>query len=351
MRSLRVKMTLTFLFTSLLGVVIVSVLVQAATMKAFDTMVRNQQISMFADRVTTYYRETGSWDGVLAFVRRGAGGSGAIGNPNSQPQGPGNPQNNAVQPYGLADMEGTVIIPVGKFAIGDMINEAMRNQSTTLVIEGEEVGLLLNNKQRPNYTQEEEIFRDRISQAVVLAGLGVGVLAIFVSILLARAITQPVQEMTAAAARIEGGNLEQQVPVRTKDELGKLALAFNRMSSKLDRANKAREQMTADIAHDLRTPLTVISGHLEGLIDGVLKPSTERFDLMYRETQHLQRMVQDLRTLSLTDAGELKLYKHPVEIGEILDRAVQAYTHQAAEKGVILSMQCAEGIKPVTADP
>ncbi|MBN1265817.1 MAG: HAMP domain-containing protein [Anaerolineales bacterium] len=351
MRSLRTKMTLAFLITSLIGVVIVSLLVRSVTVRAFDTLVRNQQISTFSDRVSSYYQENGSWDGVLAFVRRGTSNVGGAANTQSRGQGGGPQQGLAVQPYGLADIEGIVLIPVGQLSVGDTVPDDLLKQSAPLEVDGVEVGLLLNNRQRPQYTHEEEIFREKINQAATWAAVGVCVLALIVSIILARAITRPVHEMTVAAEEITGGNMDQQVPVRTKDELGKLAQAFNRMSLQLDKANKAREQMTADIAHDLRTPLTVISGHLEGLIDGVLKPSPERFDLMFKETQQLQRMVQDLRTLSLTDAGELKLYKHPVEIREILERAVQAYTHQAEAKGVQLSMHYSEGIPPVQADP
>ena len=99
----------------------------------------------------------------------------------------------------------------------------------------------------------------------------------------------------------------QQVPVRSADELGALTLAFNRMSADLARANELRRQMTADIAHDLRTPLTVITGYIEALRDGVLKPTPARFEAMYNEAQQLKRLVEDLRTLSLADAGELPM--------------------------------------------
>jgi len=350
MRSLRVKMTLAFVVTSLLGVVIVAVVVRSATVRAFDTLVRNQQISQFADRITAYYEQTGSWDGVFNFVRRGTGGAASQGAGNAQSHGQGSPQQGVAQPYGLADLDGIVLVPAGGLSVGDVVPADLLSQSKPVVVDGEEVGLLLNTRQRPEYTMEEAIFRDKISRAALWAGAGVSVLALVVSVLLARAITRPVQEMTSAAEEITGGNLEQRVPVRTKDELGKLALAFNRMSSQLDKANRAREQMTADIAHDLRTPLTVISGHLEGMKEGVLKPTPERFDLMYHETQHLQRMVQDLRTLSLTDAGALELYRHEVEVREILERAVHAFQHRATEQGVLLEMDCPEGLPPLQAD-
>ncbi len=125
-------------------------------------------------------------------------------------------------------------------------------------------------------------------------------------------LTRPVRELTAATQALAQGELEQQVPVRSQDELGELAASFNQMSADLARANELRRQMTADIAHDLRTPLTVMAGYLEALRDGVLQPSPERFETMHQEAQHLRRLVEDLRTLSLADAGELTLNREPV---------------------------------------
>jgi len=141
------------------------------------------------------------------------------------------------------------------------------------------------------------------------------------------------------------------VPVRSQDELGELATAFNQMSSDLARANALRRQMTADIAHDLRTPLTVITGYLESLRDGVLKPSPGRFDAMYSEAQHLQRLVEDLRTLSLADAGELPLNRRPTSPRALLEELAAAYEHRAAQAGVTLQVRANHYIPLIQVDP
>ena len=148
-----------------------------------------------------------------------------------------------------------------------------------------------------------------------------------------------------------GGELEQQVTVRSQDELGELAAAFNQMSVDLARANELRRQMTADIAHDLRTPLTVITGYLESLRDGVLKPSPARFDAMYAEAQHLQRLVEDLRTLSLADAGELPMNRQPVAPEALLERVAVAYRHQAEGQKAALHVRVEPGLPQIHADP
>jgi signal transduction histidine kinase len=157
--------------------------------------------------------------------------------------------------------------------------------------------------------------------------------------------------MTAAVQRMEQGQLEQQVAVRSQDELGELAAAFNSMSASLNRANQLRRQMTADIAHDLRSPLAVMSGYLESLRDGVLKPTPERFEVLYTEAQHLQRLVDDLRTLSLADAGELTIARQRLSPGELLVRLSAAYHGQAEARGVDLTVEIAPAVPEISVDP
>jgi signal transduction histidine kinase len=147
------------------------------------------------------------------------------------------------------------------------------------------------------------------------------------------------------------GQLEQRVEVRSSDEIGELAGAFNQMSAELTRSNQARRQMTADIAHDLRTPLTVIAGYVEALRDQVLAPTTERFTTIYSEVLHLQRLVEDLRTLSLADAGELKLFLQPVAPRELLERVAAAYAQQAEERRIELKVEAESSLPEVNLDP
>jgi two-component system sensor histidine kinase BaeS len=176
-------------------------------------------------------------------------------------------------------------------------------------------------------------------------------IALILGILLARTLTRPVNELTSATRAMARGDLEQQVPVRSQDELGELAISFNQMSSDLARANQSRRQMTADIAHDLRTPLTVIGGYAESMRDGVLKPTPERFDAIHTEVQHLQRLVEDLRTLSQADAKELSLNREPVAPAVLLERMAQSYRPLAAKQEISLKTKTEPGLPDLLADP
>jgi two-component system, OmpR family, sensor histidine kinase BaeS len=170
-------------------------------------------------------------------------------------------------------------------------------------------------------------------------------------LLLARTITRPVRELTAATAALAQGKLSQPVAVRSKDELGVLTQSFNKMSSDLERSNTLRRQMTADIAHDLRSPLAVITGYLEGLKDGVVKPTPQRFSAMYDEAVYLQRLVEDLRTLSLADAGELSITKQVIQPGELIERLAAAFQHPAEQKQVSIQKEVAADLPPIHVDP
>ncbi len=165
--------------------------------------------------------------------------------------------------------------------------------------------------------------------------------ALVMGFLLTRTLTQPLAALTAATERISAGELGSEVTVTSKDEIGQLAVSFNRMSRALARSNHARRQMTADVAHELRTPLTVISGYIESMRDGDLAPTTERLDVIYGEIERLQHLVGDLRVLSQADAGELKLTRQPVEPQDLLRQAVAAFGHQAEQNGVKLELEAA----------
>jgi signal transduction histidine kinase len=139
--------------------------------------------------------------------------------------------------------------------------------------------------------------------------------------------------------------------VRSRDEVGRLSEAFNAMSGRLAEAHALRRQMTADVAHDLRTPLAILTGYLEALRDGVLAPSPERFATMHDEAVHLGRLVEDLHTLALADAGEIRLRREPVAVAPLLARTMAAFAPEAMARGVTLTSDAPAGLPPLMADP
>jgi signal transduction histidine kinase len=248
------------------------------------------------------------------------------------------------------DQNRVVIIPSGPYLLGARVPRAVLGSGNSINVNGQNVGTVLATGQSPARNQVEEKYVARINQALLIATVGGVLLALILGLLLARTLTRPVRELTAATRAMAKGELEQQVPVRSRDELGELTTAFNQMSADLTRSNQSRRQMTADIAHDLRTPLTVLAGYLESLRDGVLKPTRERFDVMHQEAQHLQHLVDDLRTLSLADAGELSLNRQLIPPQDLLERLATAYEHTSRQKNFTLSVQAAPDLPEIQVD-
>jgi two-component system sensor histidine kinase BaeS len=142
-----------------------------------------------------------------------------------------------------------------------------------------------------------------------------------------------------------------QVQVRSKDELGELAASFNQMSRDLASATQARRQMTADIAHDLRSPLSVIAGYAEALNDGKLPGTPETYTILHQETRHLSRLVEDLRTLSLADAGELTLTRLPTQAVRLLEQARLRQAVAAEQAGITLRVKASPPEASIFVDP
>ncbi|MEW6402248.1 MAG: ATP-binding protein, partial [Chloroflexota bacterium] len=168
--------------------------------------------------------------------------------------------------------------------------------------------------------------------------------------ILSRTLTRPIRELTKATRAVSEGNLGLQVSVQSRDELGELASSFNKMSADLARSTNARRQMTADIAHELRTPLSLILGHAEAVHDGVLPPSRENFEIIREEAERLEHLVDDLRTLSLADAGELSIEKQPVDIEKLLQDIASVYQHRVQQKVISLELNLPEEVPSIRAD-
>jgi signal transduction histidine kinase len=151
-----------------------------------------------------------------------------------------------------------------------------------------------------------------------------------------RRIALPLANLMAAADAVARGDLTARVPVFGLGGLARLADAFNHMVAELQRADLYRRNLTADVAHELRTPLHVIQGNLEGILDGVYEPNEENITATLGETRLLARLVDDLRTLSLAEAGQLPLQREQIDAGELLADVTTSFSGQAEAAGIRL---------------
>ncbi len=186
---------------------------------------------------------------------------------------------------------------------------------------------------------------------VWLGGLGFALalplLALALALRAFQGIAMPLADVMAAADAVAEGDLSVRVAVPTHGprEFSRLAESFNRMAEELQRADQQRRNLTADVAHELRTPLQIIQGNLEGILDEVYKPTEEHIGATLEETRSLARLVNDLRTLSLAEAGQLALLREAVDVHELLTDVRTSFSGQAEAAGIDLRVE-ADG-KPV----
>lgn len=178
----------------------------------------------------------------------------------------------------------------------------------------------------------ERTFVESYHQSLWWLGFLFAGVGLVVSYFLSGNITRPLRQLSQAAEKIRQGDLKQEVPVDTQDEVGQLAEVFNQMSAELAANESNRQELLANIAHELKTPLAVLQGHLESMLDGVEEPAPDKLFSMQEEVMRLTRLVGDLRDLSLAQVHRLELHLQPVDLDEKVERAADMLEPLLEEK-------------------
>jgi len=252
--------------------------------------------------------------------------------------------------YVVADLDGRVIADSTGNLIGDQINTDLSKPFAAFLIEKKPVLAYLVPLETNNLVTIESDFNTSVNRSLIIAIALAGMVGLLLTYLLSRSILKPVDELINAARAMEKGDLSQRVTVSSKGELGELARAFNAMAEGLTRLEQLRQNMVTDVAHELRTPLSNVRGYLEALRDGVMEPTPETIASVYEEAMLLNRLVDDLQELAMAEAGQLKLVCQPVDIREVIDKAVQSLKSRAIEKEVSLERDLPDDLPLVEAD-
>ena len=338
MRSLTSKLILAFLVISLISIGVIVALTHFATNREFNKFILDQREAELVDELAKYYEEHGTWDGLeTAFIGFSADQAG--------------PGENRPSFFSVADANGRVILESFQYKKDDILAAAALQKGVQIQVNGETVGYLILETPPERKDPREDEFLQRLDLSLFLSAIGTILFALFFGVILSRNITNPVRELTAATHAMADGKFGQKVSVHSKDEIGKLAESFNKMSEDLAQSFDLRKQMTADIAHELRTPLSLIIGHAEAVNDGVLPPTRENFEIIREEANRLEQLVNDLRTLSLADAGELSVEFQQVDLNRLLGDIQAHYLHQFNQKRITLDIKPAPGILNTRFDP
>ncbi len=195
----------------------------------------------------------------------------------------------------------------------------------------------------------QQFLSDLRTSLLFAALVAVGV-AVVLGVVLAQTMTGPLRRLTLVAHRVAAGDLAQRVPVTGGDEIADLGTAFNTMAAALARAQEERQDLVADIAHELRTPLAVLQSHVEAMQDGLVPADAEHLATLHEETALLSRLVEDLRVLSLADAGRLELRREPLDLVAVARATLEESASLAAGRGVTLRLEDGGAALPVLAD-
>ena len=366
MNSLATRLSLAFVLVVVLGVASVSLLVRQETTIGFQSYLESGGRvygARVVDALAELYQRDGNWQGAQSLLQ------GQIRGPDAR--------------LVLADGSGTVVADSAGLMLGHQAEGLEGASRFPVVVQGKNVGTLYLDSFSPGGGPGGSIARGRgpmaglgrergtageqsgqqtapslestylasVDRAILVAALLSALVAIALGLLIARRITRPLAELSAAAREVAAGKLAHRVKVRSGDELGEVATAFNTMTESLERNEQARRRMVADIAHELRTPLTVIEGTVDGMLDGVFELDRGNLESIKEETAILTKLVADLRTLSLAEAGQLSLEKECVDPMELARRAVGRVEALAQRKGVECRLEGNAVVPEVEVDP
>lgn len=337
MNRLWVRLAFAFLLVAWLSIGAMALVVQRTTEAGFRQYIYQQNTSEInlsqLTRLQNYYAEQGSWEGVESvFMGRGEDlGRGAI--------------------FNIAMLDGRIVASTDVALLGTYIPDTALSQAVQLVVDGQAVGLfyrLTPGEQALGVA--ENAFLNEANRILVVTGTIVSLFAVAAGMGLSWLLARPLKYLTRIIYGFPGNKPGQQVEVSGTQETRALAQAFNEMSTQLADGESLRQRMAADIAHELRTPVSVLRGHLEAMRDGVFALDQEHLAVAHEQTLYLGRLVDDLRVLTLAEAKHLPLNIVPMRLSDIADEMVERFRPLALDADVQLTFSSSAPNVQVKAD-
>jgi len=366
-KSLLVKLLGAFLAVILVGALVISIFVARSTSTAFLVYTTGSG-QVLADKLTLlladYYRLNDSWQNVDTFflsdsgmmtseMMAAQGQGGQARNPNQRRQGGyQGMMNNMGQYFILADDRGGIVYDSQGVRVGSLLSAKEQKASTSVLVDNNQVGSLVvitSGAYEPASLAGQ--FLSTVYRSIAWSVVVTVLIALGLGSLLFLQIIAPLKKLKKAAQSISAGDLSSRVVIRSNDELGDVGKAFNQMAESLDCNEKLRQQLIADIAHELRNPLSVIQANLEGMLDGIFPLDMDQVSAVHLETLLLNRLIEDLRLLSLADAGELQLEKSEMDLVPLIEQIVDRFRPQARQKNIALVLDLETNLPTVSLDP
>ena len=346
MNRLWVRLTLAFTVVIVVGMATIAFLVDWSAGSEFRQYVARQNMlsqSGLLDDLVAFYQQNHSWSGIedlMANTNRPGGGKGR------GPMGAGRPT------VLLADANYQVVYDESGTYGSSTINVNDRANALPISVNNGIAGyLVVSTSGQGQLLSAEQDFLVQLRSTLIIAAIAAGGIAILLSLILSRTLAAPLAALAHAARALAAHDWDRRVAVRGASEVVEVGQAFNEMADALQRAETLRRNLMADIAHDLRTPLTVMQGNLRALLDEVYPLERSEIATLYDETRMLSRLVDDLRELALADAGKLPLNLQKVDATVALRNAAAGFALAAEAHNNRVELAIDENLPPVCADP
>lgn len=344
---MRVRLILSFVTVTvitILSMVGIALTTQAREVRSFMLHGGMTGVDEIASDLEDYYTRNGSWDGVQFEIFGPGHGQGGM-------MGQGGMGGMMSQRLVLADSSGAILLDTSTRSSGGQLTQEQMNSAVPLRSKEKLVGYLLAEGGVSVGPSAQSNLLKRLNRAALISGAIAFGLSLLLALLLSFSLLRPVRDLTKAARGLEKGDLSHRVQVRGGDELAELGRGFNRMADSLQHSEESRRAMTADIAHELRNPLAVQRAQLEAMQDGIYPMTPENLSSVLEQNTLLTRVVEDLRTLALADAGQLELEKSSTNLKSLVERVVDRFKAQADARQVDISIEASGELPQLQLDP
>lgn len=348
LNTLWLRLALAFLTITLLVIAAVALLVSTSVESSFGEYVNVSNLARFGGDLVAelegYYAEHGTWSGVEALLP-GRGGQGA--NPNA-----GGWQGARGAQIFIADTSGQIVAATQPDWAGQSADAIGPNRRINLRVSGRIVGAL--GEQTPStlaINEAERQFLQETTSGLLLTAFVVGGLALILGVSFSYTLTRPLLHLTDRISHWHMGEQPTLVQVQGTDEIQQLGAAFNDLLARLAEGEAQRQRMSADVAHELRTPVTVMRGHLEAMMDGIYPLDVAHLVVAYDQVLHLARLVEDLRLLTQAESRRLPLNPSAVDMNAMVTSAVERFAPLRQDQEIRVLTQLAPVPAIVQADP
>ena len=295
--------------------------------RRFEESIQYKLEARIAGELSHYHRVQGNWEGIQPFVEQ----------------------------WGTVFERRIILVDTEEIVVadseGDLLGKPYASDSPGTILQPSRkqgpLAILYISKAKSTSLY---ILYNAMGRFLILGACVAIAIALMITFFLSRRMSAPICALTETARKLGQGDFSQRVQVRDKTEVGELGQAFNSMAGDLEKGEQLRRNMVADVAHELRTPLSNVRGYLEAIREGVVKPNVATIRSLEEETTLLSRLVDDLQDLSLAEADKLELTCQAEDVAELINQTVAAMQAQATTKGVSLSIDLPQGLPPVNID-